>query len=145
MSQAKVIGLQDKLRDVSGGLDSTESAEAKKQIEFLIGQFDKDTQQTERNNGSKLSWTWNGLGGIKVYNTLSNRLWMPYSVSKGHGHGAAMRTVLIKMIPLITLCKLQAMFWLGKSKELTISKNLNTLTSIETLATVKESKLENRD
>ena len=57
MSQAKVIGLQAKLRDVSGGLDSSESAEAKKQIEFLIGQFDKDTQQTERNNGSKLSWT----------------------------------------------------------------------------------------
>ena len=56
MSQAKVIGLQDKLRDVSGGLDSSESAEAKKQLEFLIGQFDKDTQQTERNNGSKLSW-----------------------------------------------------------------------------------------
>ena len=80
MSQAKVIGLQDKLRDVSGGLDSSESAEAKKQIEFLIGQFDKDTQQTERNNGSKLSWTWNDLGGIKVYNTLSNRLWMPYTL-----------------------------------------------------------------
>ena len=42
MSQARVIGLEDKLKAVSGTLpEGSGSAETKRQIDYLIGQFGK--------------------------------------------------------------------------------------------------------
>ena len=43
MSQARVIGLEDKLKAVSGTLqEGSGSAETKRQIDYLIGQFGKE-------------------------------------------------------------------------------------------------------